>query len=72
MNAEECKCCICGAQAVAFWPIIDPDIPEYPYCRRCLDDAKAEMIMQIVGVDLKVAKAIVKNQNKENKNEKEN
>lgn len=26
-KASECKCVECGKQAVAFWPIIDPDIP---------------------------------------------
>ena len=27
MNAKDCKCCACGKQAVAFYPIVDPDIP---------------------------------------------
>ncbi len=40
MKASECKCCICGKQAVAFWPVIDPDIPSHPYCRKCLDKEK--------------------------------
>jgi hypothetical protein len=35
MLASECKCCECGQQAVAFWPVIDPDIPSHPYCRKC-------------------------------------
>jgi hypothetical protein len=26
-KATDCKCCVCGKQAVAFWPVIDPDIP---------------------------------------------
>ena len=33
--------------AVAFWPLIDPDIPEHPYCRRCLDKAKIEVLIKI-------------------------
>ncbi len=51
MKASECKCCVCGKQAVAFWPIIDPDIPSYPYCRNCLDKAKREMLIDILKRD---------------------
>lgn len=47
MKASECKCRVCGKQAVAFWPVIDPDIPAEPYCRECLDEAKARAIMDI-------------------------
>ena len=47
MKASECKCIGCGKQAVAFWPIIDPDIPSYPYCRKCLDKAKMRAIANI-------------------------
>lgn len=60
MKASQCKCIVCGKQAVAFWPIIDPDIPEHPYCRKCLDKAKAEMIMQMFGYKANDAKAMVK------------
>lgn len=42
MKASECKCVMCGKQAVAFWPVIDPDIPAEPYCRKCLDKVKAD------------------------------
>ena len=48
MKASECKCCECGKQAVAFWPIVDPDIPSFPYCRKCLDEAKEKMIVEIL------------------------
>lgn len=48
MKASECKCCVCGNQAVAFWPCIDPDIPSHPYCRKCLDKAKRELLMAIL------------------------
>lgn len=44
MKATECKCIVCGKQAVAFWPVIDPDIPSNPYCRECLDKEKKESI----------------------------
>lgn len=49
MKASECKCCVCGAQAVAFWPVIDPDIPAYPYCRKCLDEAKLRVLIDQFG-----------------------
>ena len=48
MKASDCKCCKCGQQAVAFWPIVDLDIPSHPYCRRCLDKAKEKMIVEII------------------------
>ena len=48
MKANEHRCIECGQQAVAFWPVIDPDIPSYPYCRKCLDKAKEKMIVEII------------------------
>ena len=47
-QAKDCKCCECGQQAVAFWPVIDPEIPAFPYCRKCLDEAKTKMIVEIL------------------------
>ena len=47
VKASDCKCCECGAPAVAFWPCIDPDIPSHPYCRKCLDRAKAKLMAEI-------------------------
>jgi len=47
VHASECQCCVCGQPAVAFWPVIDPDIPSHPYCRECLDKAKLELMMRI-------------------------
>lgn len=49
MKASECKCCICGKQAVAFWPMIDPDIPSSPYCRECLDKEKLKVLIDMWG-----------------------
>ena len=49
MKASECKCIECGEQAVAFWPIIDPDIPSYPYCRKCLDKEKIQLLKTLFG-----------------------
>lgn len=48
VKASDCKCCVCGEQAVAFWPLIDPDIPSEPYCRKCLDKTKAAVIREIM------------------------
>jgi len=47
MKASDCKCVECGEQAVAFWPVFDPDIPANPYCRKCLDKAKMDLIFMI-------------------------
>ncbi len=60
MKASECKCIVCGKQAVAFWPLIDPDIPAEPYCRKCLDKAKVEVLIQSFALNEKEAKAFVK------------
>lgn len=54
--AKDEKCCICSKQAVAYWPIIDPDIPSYPYCRECLDKAKMELMVMLQEVDKKYKK----------------
>ena len=43
MEAKDCKCCKCCKQAVAFYPVVDPDIPSHPYCADCLGDAMIEM-----------------------------
>jgi len=50
-KASDCKCCECGKQAVAFWPVIDPDIPSYPYCRKCLDKEKIELLKELIKID---------------------
>jgi hypothetical protein len=47
MDAKDCKCDICGEQAVAFFPVSDPDIPRYPYCRKCLDKIKIELLIKL-------------------------
>jgi len=51
IKASDCKCCECGKPAVAFWPIIDPDIPANPYCRECLDKAKLELMLKLFEKD---------------------
>ena len=73
MKASECKCVECGRQAVAFFPVVDPDIPSYPYCRECLDKAKMELALALWGNDeqmLTIAKNVIKygKDNKERRN----
>ena len=51
MNASKCKCVECGKQAVAFFPVCDPDIPAYPYCRECLDKVKMKLLIQLNEID---------------------
>lgn len=63
MKASECKCIVCGKQAVAFWPLIDPDIPAQPYCRKCLDKAKMKVLIRSFGKTQNEAKAIIKMNN---------
>lgn len=62
-KASECKCCECGKQAVAFWPVIDPDIPATPYCRECLDMAKIRVLMEVFGKSQEEANIFVKGLN---------
>jgi hypothetical protein len=45
--ASDCKCYVCKAPAVAFWPVVDPDIPSHPYCRKCLDKAKFSTMIKL-------------------------
>lgn len=63
MKATECKCSQCGKQAVAFWPVIDPDIPSLPYCRECLDKAKIRVLIETFGKSKEEAEIFVKGLN---------
>ncbi len=65
MKANECKCCRCGKPAVAFWPLIDPDIPAQPYCRECLDKQKIKLLIELFGHEKKAAEIYVKHWNKQ-------
>ena len=51
MEAKDCKCCVCEKQAVAFYPVIDPDIPSYPYCADCLEKALVNTVKLIWELD---------------------
>ena len=41
--AKDCQCIVCGKQAVAMFPLVDPDIPSYPYCADHLEEAMIDM-----------------------------
>jgi len=40
---------MCGKPAVAWWPLIDPDIPQHPYCRKCLEEQQLKAIIGVLG-----------------------
>lgn len=48
IQAKDKKCTDCDKQAVAFFPVFDPDITSYPYCRVCLDNRKLSLIMKLL------------------------
>jgi hypothetical protein len=51
-QASDCECCDqkCKEKSVAFWPVMDPDIPANPYCRKHLDEAKNKVLMAIINM----------------------
>lgn len=48
-KASDFKCCEtkCKQTAVAFFPVFDPDIPSFPYCRKCLDKVKLALLIKL-------------------------
>lgn len=52
-KASDERCCVCSKQAVAYWPVYEPDIPAYPYCRECLDKEKKELMIKLMEIDKK-------------------
>lgn len=55
LHAKDFKCCEkkCKNKAVAFFPVFDPDIPQYPYCRECLDKLKLKLIINFSEINNK-------------------
>jgi hypothetical protein len=45
--AKDEKCIKCGKPAVCFWPVVDPDIPDHPYCRECVQEAKFRIVEKL-------------------------
>ena len=48
--AKDCECEDCGEQAVAFFPVCDPDIPQHSYCRKCLDVRKQRLMEELLRI----------------------
>ena len=46
-HAKDYKCSDCGKQAEVFFPCVDPDIPSYPYCKKCANERKMKLIMKL-------------------------
>ncbi|MCK9434774.1 MAG: hypothetical protein M0R32_08115 [Candidatus Cloacimonetes bacterium] len=58
VHAKDLKCCTCKTeQAVAFWPFIDPDIKSHPYCQKCLDKTRDNLLLTMFLEDEKREKA---------------
>lgn len=57
MEAKDCKCIECEKQAVAFYPLVDPDIPAHPYCADCLYKAMVSLAEAMWGNDKKMLAA---------------
>lgn len=53
IHASDFKCVECGEQAEVFFPVMDPDIPSYPYCKKCANKAHQELIIKILEIDRK-------------------
>ena len=43
MEAKDDKWCVCGLQAVAYYPCVYQYIPSYPYCAEHLENAMIDM-----------------------------
>ncbi len=54
--AKDMRCCVegCKKKSVCFWPMIDPDIPHHPYCRKHVDEAKEKVLMAMWENDIKI------------------
>ncbi|MHA1197774.1 MAG: hypothetical protein ACTSQF_00255 [Candidatus Heimdallarchaeaceae archaeon] len=52
-QAKDEKCSDCGKSAVVFFPVFDPDIPSYPYCRKCVNTRKIELLIAMDKSDKK-------------------
>lgn len=52
-HASDFKCVECGEQAEVFFPVMDPDIPSYPYCKKCADKAQRELFIKLCEINKK-------------------
>lgn len=47
VKASDYKCVECGKQAEVWYPVFDPDIPAYPYCKKCAEKASLELLIKL-------------------------
>ena len=47
VKASDYKCCVCGKQAEVFFPVFDPDIQPHPYCKKCAEKARRELLIKL-------------------------
>ncbi len=48
--AKDFKCSRCGKPAVVFVGLNDPDATDYPMCRKCADDWRYEVIVEVASI----------------------
>ena len=53
VKAEDCDCEDCGKKAEVFFPVFDPDIPSYPYCRECVEKRRIELLKMLLNNEQK-------------------
>ena len=53
IHASDFKCVECGKQAEVFFPVMDPDIPSHPYCKKCADKAQRELFFKLCEINKK-------------------
>ena len=51
-HAEDYCCVRCYEKSEqipgdVFWPMVDPDIPHFPYCKGCADEEQIKLMIQI-------------------------
>ena len=51
IKASDLKCSDCKNQAEVFFPVFDPDIPSYPYCRECVEKRRIKLIIDLSKLD---------------------
>lgn len=49
-HAKDFNCTDCGKQAEVLFPVVDPDIPAYPYCIKCAEKRKLKLLDKILKI----------------------
>lgn len=45
--AKDYDCTDCSEKAEVFFPVAEPDIPSYPYCRSCAGKRKIKLMNKL-------------------------